>query len=95
MKTEKIVVRLENGRTMEVAVLSKRPGRIQVVVGEGSHSVKCELVPTRNRLAYSGKVMGREIVYERSPEEVLVDIDRLNPALRRSRPLHPPTKNDS
>jgi len=28
-------------------------------------------------------VMGREIVYERSREQVQADIDRLNPALRK------------
>lgn len=90
MKTEKIPVRMENGRTMEVAVLSKRAACIQVVVGEGTHSVKCDLLPTRNRLAFSGTVMGREIVYERSPEEVQADLDRLNPDLRKSRHLRPP-----
>jgi hypothetical protein len=57
-----------------------------VVLGEGVHSVKCELTPTRNGMAYSGSIMGREIVYERSPEQVQADIDRLNPALRKSRP---------
>jgi hypothetical protein len=30
--------------------------------------------------------MGREIVYERSREQVQADIDRANPALRKSRP---------
>jgi hypothetical protein len=30
-------------------------------------------------MAYSGSVMGREIVYERSREQVQADIDRLNP----------------
>jgi hypothetical protein len=29
--------------------------------------------------------MGREIVYERSREQVQADIDRLNPNLRKSR----------
>jgi hypothetical protein len=77
IKTEKITVRMENGQTMEVAVLNKRPGLIQVVVGEGTHSVKCDLLPTRNGNAYAGTVMGREIVYERSPAEVQADLDRL------------------
>ena len=87
MKTEIIIVRMENGQTMEVAVLSKHTGSIQVVVGKGTHSVKCELLPTRNGLAYSGTVMGREIVYERKPAEVQADIDRLNPELRKPRRL--------
>jgi len=55
------------------------------VLGEGIHSVKCQLTPTRNAMAYVGKVMGREIVYERSREQVQADIDRLNPALRKPR----------
>jgi hypothetical protein len=84
MNTEKIKVRVtESGQTMDVVVLSKRAERIQVVIGEGVHSVKCELTPTRNGLAYAGTVMGREITYERSPQQVKADIDRLNPVLRR------------
>jgi len=86
MDTEKITVRMENGQTMDVVVLSKRAGAIQVVLGEGTHSVKCELSPTRNGMAYAGSVMGREIVYERSTAQVKEDVDRLNPGLRRSRP---------
>ena len=87
MKSEKIVVRMENGHSMEVVVLSKRAGSIQVVVGEGTHSVKCDLLPTRSGQAYSGSVMGREIVYERTPAEVQADIDRLNLDFRKSRRL--------
>jgi hypothetical protein len=30
--------------------------------------------------------MGREIVYERSREQVQADIDKLNPLVRKSRP---------
>lgn len=85
MNTEKITVRVtENKQTMDVVVFNKRADRIEVVLGEGIHSVKCELTPTRNGLAYAGSVMGREIVYERSREQVQADIDRLNPALRQS-----------
>ena len=54
------------------------------MLGEGVHSVKCELAPTRNGLAYAGNVTGREIVYERSRAQVQADIDRLNPHLRQS-----------
>ena len=83
MNDEKIKLRTENGQILEVVVLDKRPERIQVVLGEGVHSVKCELSPTRNGLAYAGSVMGRELVYERSREQVKADIDRLNPYVRK------------
>ena len=87
MKDETITVRVtESGDTIEVTVLSKRADRIQVVLGKGINSVPCDLTPTRNGLAYAGKVMGREIVYERSREQVQQDIDRLNPTLKPSRP---------
>ena len=86
MEHEKIKVRATaTGQVMEVVVLSKRASGITVVLGEGVHSVKCDLAPTRNGLAYAGSVMGREIVYERSREQVQADIDRLNPALKKSR----------
>ena len=86
MNDEKISVRVtQSGQTMDVVVLSKRAERIQVVLGEGVHSVKCELTPTRTGLAYVGTIMGREIVYERSREHVQADIDRLNPAMGRPR----------
>ncbi len=84
MNDEKIKLRTETGQMLDVVVLSKRPERIQVVLGEGVHSVKCDLAPTRNGLAYVGSVMGRELVYERSREQVQADIDRLNPNIRRS-----------
>ena len=86
MNIEKITVRVTStGQTMEVVVLSKRPTGITVVLGEGVHNVKCELSPTRNEMAYAGSVMGREIVYERSRAQVQADLDRLNPALKKSR----------
>ena len=84
MDIEKIKVRTEAGQELEVVVLNKRADHITVVLGEGQHSVKCDLSPTRNGLAYAGSVMGREIVYERSREQVQKDIDRLNPMLRQS-----------
>ena len=86
MSPETIKVRMENGQTIEVVVLSKRASGIQIVLGEGIHSVKCDLGPTRNGLAYAGSVMGREVVYERSREQVQADIDSVNPVLRKSRP---------
>jgi len=67
-----------------VVVLSKRPDRIEVVLGEGAHSVRCALTPTRTAQAYVGTVMGREIVYERSRALVQADIDKLNPLVRKS-----------
>jgi hypothetical protein len=77
---ETIKVRVtETKQLMDVVVFDKRPSSIQVVLGSGVHSDKCELTPTRNGMAYAGSVMGREIVYERSREQVVADIDRLNP----------------
>lgn len=85
MDAEKIKVRVsETGQYLDVVILDKRADRIQIVLGEGIHSVKCELSPTRNGHAYAGSVMGREIVYERGREQVQADIDRLNPNLRKS-----------
>ena len=76
MSDEKIEVRVtETDAIMEVVVFSKRPDRIEVVLGEGVHSVKCELTLTANGNAYAGSAMGREIVYERSREQVQADIE--------------------
>lgn len=76
MSEDKIVVRItETDATIEVVVFSKRPDSIEVVLGEGVHSVKCALSPNANGTAYVGSAMGREIVYERSREQVLADID--------------------
>ena len=86
MTDEKIKVRVTStGQTLEVVVFSKRPEVITVVLGEGVHSVRCSLTPTRNGFAYAGSAMGREIVYERSREQVQGDIDRLDPRLKKSR----------
>lgn len=84
MHDEKIQVRAtENDQLLEVVVLNKRVDQIDVVVGEGVHSVKCSLNPTPNKLAYAGNVMGREIVYERSQQQVQADIDHAKPSTRR------------
>ena len=86
MVDEKIKVKVtDTGQVLEVVVLNKRAERIQVVLGEGIHSVKCDLSPTRNGMGYAGSVMGRELIYERSREQVQADLDRINPALRKSR----------
>ena len=86
MITEKITVRVtETRQTLEVVVYNKRAEVIEVVLGEGIHNMKCALTPSRNGLAYVGTIMGREIVYERSREQVQADIDRLNPGVPRPR----------
>ena len=80
MNTEKISVDLESGQSLEVVVLSKSVNKIQVVLGEGVHSIKCDLLPTRNGLANAGSVKGREVVYPRSRDDVQADLDRVDPA---------------
>jgi hypothetical protein len=86
MQEEKIKVRVtDTGNFLEVVVLNKQASRIEVVLGAGVHSVRCELLPIRSELAYSGSAMGREIVYERSRKEVQADLDRVNPVLRNFR----------
>lgn len=86
MIDEKIKVKVtETGQVLEVVVLNKRAEHIQVVLGQGMHSVKVDLTPTRNGMGYAGNAMGRELIYERSRAQVQADIDRLNPALRKSR----------
>ena len=76
MSEQKIEIRVtETDRTMEVVVFSKRADKIEVVLGEGIHSVKCEILPKANGVAYVGSAMGREIVYERSRDEVKADVE--------------------
>ena len=85
MNDEKIKVRItESGQTLDVVVLNKRAERIEVVLGEGTHSVRCALTPTRTGQAYAGSALGREIVYERSRGQVQADIDRLNPNVKKT-----------
>ena len=86
MSDKKITVRVtETDKTMDVVVFSQREDKIEVVLGEGVHSVKCELLPTANGLAYAGTVMGREVVYERNREQVRVDVEQENHDYRDSR----------
>lgn len=76
MNEQKIDVRVtETDAVIKVLVFSKHPDKIEVVLGEGVHSVKCTLAPTPNGMAYVGSAMGREIVYERSREQVKADIE--------------------
>jgi hypothetical protein len=77
MADEKIQVRVTaTGQVLDVVVFSKRLDSITVVVGEGVHSVRVGLTPTRNGMAYAGNALGREIVYERSREDVKADLAR-------------------
>lgn len=86
MKNETIsVTNTESGQAMDVVVLKKSANRISVVIGKGVHSVQCDLTPTRNGQAYAGSVMGREIVYRKSRDEVQADLERDNPDLKKSR----------
>ena len=74
MTDSKIKVQVEGDQIIEVVVSDKRADGIWIVLGEGLHSVKCKLTPTRNSLAYAGSIMGREIIYQRTVEEVKADI---------------------
>jgi hypothetical protein len=86
MNDQTIKVRVtESGQSMDVVVFSMRADRIEVVIGQGAHNVKCELTPTRNGLAYVGKALGREIIYERSREDVQAEIDKRELAIRNPR----------
>ena len=86
MNDQTIKVRVtESGQSMDVVVFSMRADRIEVVIGQGAHNVKCELTPTRNGLAYAGKALGREIIYERSREDVQAEIDKRDLAIRKPR----------
>ena len=77
MPDEKIQVRVTaTGQTLDVVVYSKRLDTITVVIGEGVHNVRVDLALTRNGTAYAGKALGREIVYERSREDVKADLAR-------------------
>jgi hypothetical protein len=79
MNDERITLRVTaSGQTLEVVVLSKRVDVIEVVLGEGVHSVRCRLTPNRSGMAYVGNAMGREIVYERARGQVAADLERAN-----------------
>jgi hypothetical protein len=83
MNADKITVRVTaTGQTLDVVVVSKRVDAIEIVLGEGIHSVRCRLTPTRNGMAYVGNAMGREIVYERARGDVSADLQRANAGAR-------------
>ncbi len=86
MADQKIKVKVtDTGKTMDVVVLNKRVEFIEVVLGEGIHSVKYQLTPTRNGMAYAGSAMGREIVYEKSRDQVKAEIELYNPNVPKGR----------
>ena len=86
MSEQKIDVRVtETDAIMQVLVFSKHAEKIEVMLGEGIHSVKCELLPTVSGTAYAGSVMGREVVYEHSREQVIADLEIENHDYRDSR----------
>lgn len=86
MQNEMISVsNTESGQTMDVLVFDKRANQITVVIGEGVHSMKCDLTPTKNEQAYVGSVLGREIIYHCSREQIQSELDEINPALKKSR----------
>jgi hypothetical protein len=77
MNDERITVRVTTtGQTLDVVVLNKRAEMIEIVLGEGVHSVRCRLTPTRSGAAYVGNAMGRELVYERGRDQVKGDLER-------------------
>ena len=86
MQIEHIEVRVtESGQKLKVAVYRKHVDQIEVVLGEGQHSMRCTLTPNRLGNAYVGSVRGRELVYERSTAQVKHDIERLQGDARKPR----------
>ncbi len=76
MNTQKLKIRTEAEQILEVEATDIKSDAIWVVLGEGPHSVKCKLTPTRTGRAYTGTVMGREIVYERSVQQVREELSQ-------------------
>jgi hypothetical protein len=86
MQNETIkVTNTDSGKEMDVIVYSKRADKITIVIGEGVHSVQCELLPTKYKNSYAGSVMGREMIYHRSVEDVQAELDQNDPSLKKSR----------
>jgi hypothetical protein len=85
--TEKIWVKItESDSLIEAVVYNKKRDRIQIVLGSGTHALKVTMFPNKLETAYVANAGGRrEMVYERSCDEVQKDIDRLNPELKRFR----------
>jgi hypothetical protein len=86
MQNETITVtNTESGQSMEVVVLKKQTNLISIVIGEGVHSVQCDLTPTKYKNSYAGSVLGREMIYHKSVDEVQTELDHDNPAIKKSR----------
>ncbi|NOX27219.1 MAG: hypothetical protein GXP21_03310 [Gammaproteobacteria bacterium] len=86
MEDEKIsVVATDSELTMEVVVLSKTIHAIKVLVGEGTHSVTCDLIPTSSGRAYAGSVMGRELVYAKTRDEMQAELGTAKPTTKGGR----------
>ena len=78
MNIETIEVRVtESDQLLKVTVFRKFVDKIEIVVGEGQHGMRCELLPNRMGNAYVGSIRCRELVYERSRAQVQHDIERL------------------
>ena len=75
-QSDRIKVKTESGQVIEVTVTSKTAEAIWILIGDGPHSSKCKLEPTRNGLAYAGSIMGRELIYEQSSAEVRQELAR-------------------
>ncbi len=76
--SDKIKIETETGQTLDVLVTSFSAEAIWILIGEGAHSSKCKLEPTRNGLAFAGSVMGREIIYKRSVKDVREELAQKN-----------------
>jgi len=59
MDPDKIKVRVTEPADTGRRGLQQAGRRIEIVLGEGIHNVKCELTPTRMGLSYAGSVRGR------------------------------------
>ena len=64
----------ETGRKMDLVVLDYSAKRIRVVIGEGINNVPMTLMPTKYGKSFSGTVMGRELIYMKSVEDVEEEI---------------------
>ncbi len=85
MQNETITVtNTESGQSMEVAVLKKQLNLISIVIGEGMHSVQCDLTPTKYGHSYAGSVMGREMICHCSQEDMQAELNQVNPQLKKS-----------
>jgi hypothetical protein len=75
-KADRIKVLTESGQALDVVVTSFKADAIWILLGEGPHSSKCKLEPTRNGQAYAGSILGREIIFQRSVKDVREEIAR-------------------